>query len=105
MRARVLPKRSIGPPQPLYLPARPSSLLKAQAGDGAHQSSSRVTSILAWNSLGFVSGTVCGAVLGVRNNALLAGMVVASESADRTILDAQQKRTKKKHPNPRFPCG
>src|SRR5947207_15367211 len=83
-------------PAPAANRARACSAVSAST----HHSSTRVTSILAWNSRGFVSGAVCGAVLGARNNALLVGMVVASESADRAILDAQRKRTKKKHAKP-----
>src|SRR6516164_817991 len=68
-------------PAPAARRARACSSVSAST----HHSSTRVTSILAWNSRVFASGAAAGAVLdtvivlgavpGVRNSALLAGMV------------------------------
>src|ERR1700723_3794412 len=62
-------------PAPAARRARACSFVSAST----RHSSTRVTSILAWNKRVFVSGAAAetgeGAVLGTRNNALLAGMV------------------------------
>src|SRR5262249_18192232 len=58
-------------PAPAARRARACSSVSAST----HHSSTRVTSILAWNRRGFVSGAASGTVLGARKNALLAGMI------------------------------
>src|ERR1700746_283923 len=62
-------------PAPAARRARACSFVSASP----HHSSTRVTSILAWNRRGFVSGAAAetgeGAALGTRNTALLAGIV------------------------------